>query len=143
MAAKKKAAKKVANRKPIVLKTSGKGLWSTEAREVVVTDFDIGWVSDEDWDDEVYGELRVLFDTTSWKVNKHGLIYTDPCFLKELRALLRKMNLKGEDVDYTEQGMQGHNYVSLGFGKKFYRSWQKQFNITSDYLAVLRDRSSI
>jgi hypothetical protein len=137
------AKKKVANRKPIVLKTSGKGLWSTEAREVVVTDFDIGWVSDEDWDDEVHGELRVLFDATSWKVNKHGLIYTDPCFLKELRALLRKMGLKGEDVHYTEQGMQGHNYVSLGFGKKFYRSWQKQFNITSDYLAVLRDRSSI
>ena len=142
MVAKKKAAKKKSSsRNPIFLKTSGTGLWSNESREVKIINFDIAWVSDGEWDDSVYGELRVYFDTTTWNVKKHGLIYTDPQFIKQLRTLLRKLNLKGSDIDYTEQGMQGNNYVSINFGEVFYRSWQKKFN--QDCLAVLRDKAGI
>ena len=52
-----------------------------------------------------------------------GLIYTDKDFIAELRMFLAQHGLPGDDVDYSEQGMQGDDYVSLDAGEEFVRAW--------------------
>jgi hypothetical protein len=99
--------------------TDGSGYWSDVAKEVKVLGLDVPYVNDEG----DFGELRVYFDTATWKVNDDGLIYTDRAFLKDLRNLLTGMGLAGDDVDYSEQGMQGNNYVSCDVGKLFVDSY--------------------
>jgi hypothetical protein len=79
----------------------------------------VPYVSDE----ADFGELRVYFDTDTWDIEKHGLIYTDRLFLKQLREKLSEIGFEGSDVEYSEQGMQGDNYVSLDVGEKFLRVW--------------------
>ena len=54
---------------------------------------------------------------------QHGLIYTDAQFKRELRSFLETQGLDATDVSYSEQGMQGDNYVSLDVGDKFIASW--------------------
>jgi hypothetical protein len=84
---------------------------------------------EDDTDKDMFGELRVYFDTDTWDVNVHGLIYTDRGFLKELREFLNAHGLPGADVSYSEQGMQGDDYVSLDAGHKFYAAWMQKFGI--------------
>ena len=103
------------------LHTEGDGFWSNVQRAVKITALSIGYVNDEgDW-----GELRVFFNRNTWNTERHGLIYTDGQFMRELREFLKGMGLRGKDVGYSEQGMQGDNYVSLDVGKKFIDSWIK------------------
>ncbi len=83
----------------------------------------LGYV-DEDKD---FGELCVYFDTKTWDVNADGLIYTDRQFQNDLRAFLNTHGLPGADVDYSEQGMQGDDYVSLDIGRKFLQAWEAKF----------------
>lgn len=103
------------------LHTDGRGYWSRTKAAVHVTKLALSYVNDEG----DFGELRVYFDRKTWDVNKNGLIYTDNQFLKELRKFLNEIGLKGADVDYSEQGMQGDDYVSCDVGGKFVRSWNK------------------
>ena len=51
-----------------------------------------------------------------------GLIYSDPQWIKEFRLLLKAHGFSyaaAENVDYSEKGMQGVNYVSLDAGRTF------------------------
>jgi hypothetical protein len=107
----------------ITLNTGGGGYWSNTKAAVVVTDIKLGYVNDE----LDFGELRVYFDTQTWDVNKQGLIYTDRQFERELREFLTEHGLVGKDVSYSEQGMQGDDYVSCDVGKKFLDSWTAKF----------------
>lgn len=102
-----------------VLHTDGSGYWSHYQRPVKLVKLTIGYINDE----EDFGELRVFFDTETWDNREHGLIYTDNLFLTELRQFLDSVGLPGYDVDYSEQGMQGRNYVSLDVGKPFLDKW--------------------
>lgn len=102
--------------------TAGDGYWSDVAKTVKIVGITVPYVNDEG----DFGELRVHFDLTTWNVNSDGLIYTDSQFLKELRSLLTNMGLAGDDVDYSEQGMQGNTYVSLDVGKDFIDSFTVQ-----------------
>ena len=104
-----------------VLNTDGSGLWSSVRESVPVTGLDLGYVNDEG----NFGELRVYFNTQTWDVNNDGLIYTDRLFLKELRKFLNDKGFAGADVDYSEQGMQGNDYVSLDVGADFIQSFLK------------------
>lgn len=101
------------------LKTSGIGYWSNESRWVTVTFIDVPYIDE----DEDFGELRVFFDTETWNVEEHGLIYTDTGFIKELKRALMEHGFDPTDVSYSEQGMQGDNYVSLDVGPAFLESW--------------------
>lgn len=103
------------------LRTAGDGYWSDHIATVQCTKLMLPYVNDQD----SFGELRVYFNTRTWRVNDDGLIYTDSQFLNELRAELTAMGLRGDDVDYSEQGMQGDNYVSLDVGGAFINSWQE------------------
>jgi hypothetical protein len=84
-------------------KTNGKGFWTKAAKEVSIL-----------FMEEVGRELRVYFDIASWSVKTDGLIYTDPLFLKDLKIYLTNQGKKYADkIDYSENGMQGDDYVSL------------------------------
>ena len=104
----------------VVFNTSGDGYWSNVAKAVEITDMRLGYVAD----DKEFGELRVYFATEDWKVEEDGLIYTDGLFIEQLRSFLNSYGLAGSDVDYSEQGMQGDNYVSLDVGEEFLSSWR-------------------
>ncbi len=100
------------------LHTNGLGYWSRTAKAVDVTALDLQYISN----DKDFGELCVHFTQDSWDVNTMGLIYTDKQFKAELREYLVSLGFtqaEANDVDYSEQGMQGDTYVSCDVGAKF------------------------
>ena len=109
----------------VTLHTSGTGYWSDVQRGVDVTDMQL--VGFEQMPD--YGELRVYFDVNTWNVDKDGLIYADPRFESELFALLASQGLPANAVYYSEQGMQGDDYVSFDAETAFVRAWENKFGV--------------
>ena len=107
-----------------VFNTCGDGYWSEVAKAVRIVDMRLGYVSDE----RDFGELCVYFNTEDWDVERDGLIYTDSAFLDELRDFLITQELS-DDVEYSEQGMQGDNYVSLDVSEAFLKLWDAKFNL--------------
>ena len=103
------------------LNTDGKGYWSSTAKAVEVTGLQLAYINDE----LDFGELRVRFTAASWDVNKLGLIYTDKLFMTELKELLTSMGFDASDVSYSEQGMQGDNYVSCDVGELFINTYMQ------------------
>jgi hypothetical protein len=101
----------------IICHTNGRGLWTKQAKECHVNGIRCEG-----------SELIVRFKKNSWDCQADGLIYTDPLWLKEFRINLQKMfGLTIEavnDIDYSEQGMQGINYVSLDVGSSFLKEWK-------------------
>jgi hypothetical protein len=106
----------------VIFTTSGDGYWSNAIKNVRITDMQLGYVNDE----LDFGELRVYFNTEDWNVNTDGLIYTDSGFKQDLMAFIKQHGLV-VDLCYSEQGMQGDNYVSLDVGKEFLDSWAAKF----------------
>lgn len=109
----------------VTFSTDGKGYWSRAKKTVGITNMRLSYVNDE----QDFGELRVYFNTKDWDVNTDGLIYTDKLFLSCLRDFLNAQSLAGQDVDYSEQGMQGDNYVSLDVGAAFIAAWDAKFKV--------------
>ena len=107
----------------VTLHTDGSGFWSNVEKDVRIVDFELSYIDEE----ESYGELRVLFDESDWTVDDLGLIYTDELFLQELCEYLNSIGLAGDDVDYSEQGMQGENFVSCDVGAEFMASYKEKF----------------
>ena len=120
----------------IIFNTNGKGLWSSEAKAVRIVDIVLG--KGTIWEGETlkdaFGELRVYFDTDTWDTDEDGLIYTDRQFEREMREFLTQHGLPGKDVSYSEQGMQGDDYVSCDVGGKFYKAWMEKFGIAQEQL---------
>ena len=112
----------------VIFNTAGDGYWSNVAKSVEVVDMKLGYVSDEG----DFGELCVYFNTADWDVNKDGLIYTDTEFLHELNAFLVEQGLCA--VEYSEQGMQGDDYVSLDVEDEFIALWTAKFGVELETL---------
>lgn len=109
----------------VIFNTVGDGYWSNTAKSVEIVDMRLGYVDEEDLE---YGELRVYFNTDTWNVNTDGLIYTDSQFKVDLQNFVKLHGL-AVDLCYSEQGMQGDDYVSLDVGKEFLDSWSAKFNV--------------
>jgi len=103
------------------LNTNGTGYWSSTAKAVEVTGLQLSYINDE----LDFGELRVRFTAASWDTAKHGLIYTDAQFMTELKELLTAKGFDSSDVSYSEQGMQGDNYVSCDVGELFINTYMQ------------------
>lgn len=107
----------------ITASTNGSGLWSTEERKVHIHKMKFKpYVYTKLNDSHRCEEEGVLyveayFYIKNWNTDKYGLIYTDQNWIKEFRkkfyAMFPKLKAIDSHIDYTEQGMQGHNYVSL------------------------------
>lgn len=94
------------------LSTSGDGYWSNVKKDVFCKTAEVMYISD----DYEFGELCVYFDTDSWDTTQHGLIYTDNQFINELSDALIDIGFSEEgvnDISYSEQGMQGDDFVSF------------------------------
>lgn len=105
------------------LHTDGTGFWSEVARKVHVTGLKLSYTNDND----TFGELRVYFNVDTWNVDEDGLIYTDKLWLEMLSHLLVELELPGL-VQYSEQGMQGRNYVSLDVEAEFIKEFKSKVN---------------
>jgi N-dimethylarginine dimethylaminohydrolase len=103
------------------LNTNGRGYWSSTAKAVEITGLQLNYVNDEGF----FGELCVHFNTSTWDVDKDGLIYTDKQFMTELKELLTAHGYDASDVSYSEQGMQGLNYVSCDVGECFINTFMQ------------------
>lgn len=104
-----------------IIPTNGSGYWSNVAKNVPVVGLNL-LSHDED-----FGELQVFFDTQIWDIDSDGLIYTDKLFMHELTHFLVGELGLSSDVGYSEQGMQGEDYVSLDVGANFIASWRNRF----------------
>jgi hypothetical protein len=104
-----------------VLHTAGDGYWSNVQKAVKITHLQLAYTNDE----LNFGELRVRFNVATWDVNKDGLIYTDSLFLEDLQLTLDELGFDASDVGYSEQGMQGDNYVSLDVGERFINTFMQ------------------
>lgn len=107
------------------LNTIGDGYWSNVAKSVAITGANLSYINEN----KDFGELRVYFDTKTWDVRVHGLIYTDSKFLNELQDLLVEKGFNASGIDYSEQGMQGEDYVSFDVDKSFIDSWTSKFSV--------------
>jgi hypothetical protein len=112
--------------------TNGKGHWSEEQRLVIINRLGIGYSSLNYYpEDPFHGELRAYFDPFgfthgSWNVPGHGLIYTDRQWMKEFKVGMRAAGFSiraVQNISYSEQGLQGSDYVSMDIGPVFYASW--------------------
>lgn len=110
-----------------VIQTSGSGYWSKHARAVRVTELRLNVLYVEN-DSKGIGHLQVLFDTETWNTKKHGLIYTDKLFFEQLCNLLKIYKLPTEDIGYSEQGMQGKDFVDFDAGDNFVRAFINKVN---------------
>lgn len=102
-----------------ILNTAGDGLWSRAKCAVNVTAISVPYLNEE----RTFGELRVHFNEVLWPVDQLGLIYTDSQWIRELQVMLAGMGYAVDDVDYSEQGMQGTDYVSCDVGENFISSY--------------------
>ena len=110
------------------LNTNGSGLYGKAAKAVQITALEVPWIMlAEDEEDRDHGELCVHFNTDSWCPNIDNVIYTDKLFIAELQAYLNSLGLAGNDVSYSEHGMQGENFVSCDAGEKFIASWKATY----------------
>lgn len=110
----------------VTLNTNGLGYWSRAVKAVRIVDMRVAYINDE----RDFGELRVYFNTEDWDVNKDGLIYTDKQWRNELQAFLDTHGLPGKDISYSEQGMQGDNFVSMDIvSAKFLQAWEAKFGV--------------
>jgi len=103
------------------LRTGGGGYWSNTKTAVEVTRLQLAYTNDE----LDFGELRVYFNIETWDTDVLGLIYTDKQFMRELKKLLTSMGFDASDVSYSEQGMQGLNYVSCDVGECFINTFMQ------------------
>ena len=105
-----------------LLNTAGDGYWSNVTKQVKVTGLQLAYTNDE----LDFGELRVYFNTSTWDVNTDGLIYTDSLFEAQLCELLTEMGIDASEVRYSEQGMQGDNYVSFDVEELFINTFVQE-----------------
>jgi hypothetical protein len=99
--------------------TCGDGYWSNTAKEVFVEKIAM-FISTENIGDEgdaeyCDGDLQAYFTEETWN-DSYGLIYTDSEFLACVHTALIEAGISieaAEDVCYSEQGMQGDEYVSM------------------------------
>jgi hypothetical protein len=122
---------------PMLCSTNGKGLWSGHGRTTPIRkiEMEVGqsYLNLYRHQPVLPIYLKVYFPKKAWDIEKHGLIYTDDKWLADFReqfkARFPHLGWLARHIDYTEQGMQGVNYVSLecslfsmGHIKKFDKS---------------------
>ena len=112
--------------KTIIATTNGKGWWNDVIRKVRITQIEIESIVDDNGDEIDFHDktrtpaamiIRVYFNPKDWNTEKHGLIYRDKNWLAEFGKGLLKVGLPSKGLAYTEQGMQGDDYVSLECNK--------------------------
>ena len=114
-------------------KTNGSGYWS---RKLVLVKHKLIELISRSWQGvwpENHFSLNVYFEKDCWSVCEDGLIYTDESWLNDLKENFNKLGFEHTDkICYSEQGMQGNDYVNLdiqeSFAKEFFELLYKEKN---------------
>lgn len=97
--------------------TDGKGYWNRKEKQINHKKIELV-IFDTKCNPSF--QLNVYFTKKDWNVNNYGLIYTDELWLENLHKELTKLGFKNsKSATYSEQGMQGDNYVNLDVTKEF------------------------
>lgn len=118
----------------LLTSTEGNGYWSRVVKDSVkIIKLDLNHYEDnfEDF------ELRAYFSKKTWNVEKHGLIYTDKLWLTTFKKSLSDLGFSKNSVksiDYSEQGMQGEDYVSMDVHHHFVSCTQLHETIVGDFI---------
>lgn len=99
----------------------------TETEKAKLKGIDVSLILDLDTSFEYSSYLEAHFDPNVYDVNRFGLLYTDDTFAKEVIKLLNILGIETDpenDVFYSEQGMQGRQYV--------------HFDVTDDWIKQSR-----
>jgi len=105
------------------LKTNGKGICTKKKSSVKCVSLLLDFVV---FDGNMVGSFFVEFDKSTWDISKDGLIYDDPGFIKDLRKQLRGIGFtlkETNNIDYSERGRQGKNYVDFDAGEIFIKKF--------------------
>jgi len=115
--------------------TNGRGYWSTVGGCVKIDRVRLAYLDDE----LDFGELRAYFNPQEWDTDKDGLIYTDPAWMQSFRNCMATLGFSEaalQDIDYSEAGMQGTNYVSMDVGSNFVRECEALHRFVINQQAV-------
>ena len=97
--------------------TNGISYWNNTLKRVRLTKIVINIeMTPPDDSEYMFFDMNVFFTKNSWDISKDGLIYTDQGFIREFRDILISLGFDQEasaDVRYSEQGMQGENWVNF------------------------------
>ena len=97
--------------------TNGISYWNNTLKRVRLTKIVINIeMTPTDDSEYMFFDMNVFFTKNSWDISKDGLIYTDQGFIREFRDILISLGFDQEasaDVRYSEQGMQGENWVNF------------------------------
>lgn len=108
--------------------TSGRGLWTQERKTVNIHSVKfMPVIYDEPGRESGAMYIEAYFDRREWNTHRDGLIYTDQKWMREFRqgffAQFPELREVDANIDYSEQGAQGPNYVHIVLvadkGKKF------------------------
>lgn len=96
--------------------TNGKGLWTKDVVNKIKVKLQLDYF---EYHGELIVHLRVVFKLNQWDTRNNGLIYTDLQFERDIKTTLHCAGFKNaNDICYSEQGMQGLNYVDFDVGHK-------------------------
>jgi hypothetical protein len=113
----------------------GRGLWSATEKFVTVNRVRVAYLDD----DGDFGELRAYFDPAEWDTDKDGLIYTDRAWMSSFLSCMATLGFSVQaiaDIDYSEAGMQGNNYVSMDVGGDFIRECEALYRFAVNKEAI-------
>ena len=113
----------------------GRGLWSATEKFVTVNRVRVAYLDD----DGDFGELRAYFDPAEWDTDKDGLIYTDSAWMSSFLSCMATLGFSVQalaDIDYSEAGMQGDNFVSMDVGGDFIRECEALYRFAVNKEAI-------
>jgi len=115
--------------------TNGRGHWSSTAKFVSINRVRLAYLDD----DGDFGELRAYFDPAEWDTDKDGLIYTDRAWMSSFLSCMATLGFSVQalaDIDYSEAGMQGDNFVSMDVGGDFIRECEALYRFAVNKEAI-------
>lgn len=122
---------------PIICTTSGNGHWSSHKKQTRVNKIELGFYK-YCYKDSNSIYVNAIIPKSSWSVKRYGLIYTDPQWLRDFNSQVKILlpHVFTDYVDYTEQGMQGNDYVSMSMLLKGQRK-MREFMLRNDMISRL------
>jgi len=108
--------------------TDGTGFWSDCKKQIPIVRLALVTHKSDIIEGHV---LRAYFLEANWNVDELGLIYTDrrwlASFLEGLHfvAGFQWHTLIDNSIMYSEQGMQGYDFVSLDVNEVFVKEWER------------------
>jgi hypothetical protein len=115
--------------------TDGQGYWNSKRKFVTINRIELASFDEDDQ----FGELRAYFDPVEWDIDEDGLIYSDSTWKYTFVQCMQTLGFSDDailHIAYSEQGMQGNDYVSLDVGPDFVRECDALYRFAIHQQAV-------